>query len=88
MQTYKPCPFCGEEDCVLEYKTTSTEQECWVECNGCGARASKSFSQKTAQQKWNRRIHNTTHICGDAMPHSGANRVGRTGVMIYKTNRK
>lgn len=86
MHSYKPCPFCADDEPVLHYKRTDTGQDCWVECRDCGCIGPKAYSQKTAQQIWNKRLYNATFIPGKDIPHSGADRIGRSGLMIYNTN--
>ncbi len=60
----KPCPFCGSEDIIedavdgfwLSETEFLDETECWVICDGCGAKTYEFHTMQEAVDAWNRRI--------------------------------
>ena len=53
----KECPFCGKIPVVIFMppEVTKADDRWWVECEGCGGKSKRQFSEQEAIESWNRR---------------------------------
>jgi Lar family restriction alleviation protein len=51
----KPCPFCGSNH-IARYETANRCH--YVRCEKCGCHMMDSPTERTAENKWNRRAKN------------------------------
>ena len=64
MNELKPCPFCGGEVRIREYKNVEFlvyKSDCFlVQCDGCGCGTSYELTEQSAIAAWNRRVPTNT----------------------------
>lgn len=86
MSALDPCPFCGCEAKLKEYKPTVSGVAI---CTGCGARSPICRGDHTggwkkhAAEAWNRRAERTWHNFSDELPPAGASILcmGKSGAL-------
>ena len=66
----KSCPFCGEDNPLLEQENFLFEEfsPFYVRCWNCGCRTDYYFSAEEAIERWNRRVDNEKREGSGAVP--------------------